>query len=1159
MARGSLRRSFIRAIPVVLSVLPAWAQFIPNRYTLLLEDPPVASHFQRREEIQSAAAGAYRAQIEAKQEIAIRELQSRGIPVTGSVTDLLNAVFVRLAPDRVSEVGKIPGVVAVRPMRRFKPLLNRATQLMTANPTAWNLVGGQNNAGKGIKIAILDSGIDNTHPSFQDSSLSMPSGFPKCSGFPNYAANCGTYTNSKVIVARSYVEMLATGSGIADDYTPRDHDGHGTAVASAAAGNQAAGTVTFTGMAPHAYLGNYKIYGTPGVNDNPGEDVLTQALQDAISDGMNIVVVPYGTAALTGATDTGATCNNAAGAACDPLAMAFETAAQMGTVIVVAAGDENYAATYQTYPYFNSILSPATAPSVIAVGATTNSHALLPTVSVSGGPSSLQGIAADTTDATWYGLQLYNNEGFFVSGAISAALLDVSQLGNDGFACTTLPAGSLNGKFALIEATGTGTSDSCSAPDAATNAETAGAWGVIFYLSSSGTLTATSGFVDAGVYGPVVSIGNSDGVNLKSYIDANPNQTVTIDPAGREVDLSVFNSLEGVAPSIVANQLASYSSFGPTPDGAIKPDLVATGGLDLNLFASFGENVLSYGMYMAAQNLDPNGSLYSASRYAAADGTSFAAGVAGGAAALVMQANPSFKAADVKSALVNAASHTTTSDDSGQLTNLDAEELGGGRLDAGAAASAAVTAAPATISFGYLKSGAVSVSKTLTITNRGSGSVTLAIAVTPTVSGITVAASAPSLTLAAGASGTLTATLSGTAPTFGEYSGFVTLKASGVNLSVPYMFLVGSGVANGNVIPLVYFLEGTTGEAVCCAVIQVVDGSGVPVVGYPVSFSTTGNAVTFQTAGAGTTSTCSPNNSSSSACVTDNYGMAWAQVTLGSTAGQPSVTAAAAGNTLDLDVTILPHPVVTQVIDNAAYQTPVAPGSYVAIKGSGLMNPSELVNTAQGYDVAATATFPLVLDGVNVSFDVPSANLSVPAPVFATSVGQVNVQVPWELEGQTSAQVKVIIDETTVSTPVTVALANYTPAFFTYTANSVNVADAINSATGQLVTSSNPAVRGGSIIELFANGLGPVNSIPADGSPIPLAAQYTQAASTTTPCTVSIGGQQAPVSFCGIAPNTPAEYQVNVQVPSNISTGNQPISISIGGVTSPSGVVIPVQ
>src|SRR5580704_2754732 len=315
-------------------------QSAPNHYAVFLEDTPVAARFASRDEMLAPQAVAYRQQVEARQRALRAELASRNISVTGSVSTLLNAVFVSAPPERRAEILAIPGVLAVRPMRRGKMLLNRATQLMNA-PAAWTTLGGQQQAGAGMKIAILDTGIDQTHPAFQDSSLPMPKGFPLCTkGHPEDCA----YTNNKVIVARSYVRMIAAGTGPADsspdDFSPRDREGHGTAVASAAAAAQNTETVTFTGMAPKAYLGNYKVYGSSGLNDFPPEDVWIAALEDALNDGMDVANFSSGVPAFTGALDTGAVCGLPTGMPCDPIASAFETAARAGLMIAVAAGND---------------------------------------------------------------------------------------------------------------------------------------------------------------------------------------------------------------------------------------------------------------------------------------------------------------------------------------------------------------------------------------------------------------------------------------------------------------------------------------------------------------------------------------------------------------------------------------------------------------------------------------------------------------------------------------------------------------------------------------------------------------------------------------------------------------------------------------------------
>src|SRR5581483_10749164 len=166
------------AILLLAAALPA-ALLAQQRYALILEDSPVSERFTSRAQLQSNAAGTYRQQIAARQEALRSELGSRNIQITGSASTLLNAVFVSAPPERLDELKGLPGVKGVVPERRYQANLNRAVQLVNGF-AALNSVGGPQNGGRGIKIAILDNGIDQTHPAFQDSSLSVPAGFPIC-------------------------------------------------------------------------------------------------------------------------------------------------------------------------------------------------------------------------------------------------------------------------------------------------------------------------------------------------------------------------------------------------------------------------------------------------------------------------------------------------------------------------------------------------------------------------------------------------------------------------------------------------------------------------------------------------------------------------------------------------------------------------------------------------------------------------------------------------------------------------------------------------------------------------------------------------------------------------------------------------------------------
>jgi uncharacterized protein (TIGR03437 family) len=1086
-----------------LATLPAFGQNYSGHYAVILKDSPVAQRFAAREAMRAPEAESYRRQIATAQDSLRAEMAARKIPVVASVDTLLNAVFVTAGPERVAEMKALPGVLEVIPMRNIKPLLNRATQLMNA-PAAWAALGGQGSSGAGIKVAVFDFGIDQTHPSLQDSSLSMPAGFPKCTdGHPEDCA----FTTNKVIVARSYVRLIAPGSNPAnpaadsrpDDYSPRDREGHGTAVASTIAANGGTGVVAITGMAPKAWLGNYKILGSPLVNESTPESVIIKAADDATKDGMDIINLSAGVTAVTGPLDTGAACGLAAGAPCDPLAMAFENTVKAGVVVVVAAG--NAGSDGNNYPTFSSVSTPATAPSVIAVGATTNSHFFTPTVSVAGGPSNLQNIPGQPGD-----------DPFQPVGAYAYPVRDVATLSNDGLACAVLPPGSLNGAFALIKR------GTCPFVNKVDNAFDAGATGVILYMADATAAVSPGGLDFNGI--PVVMISQSDGLALKTYVAANPGASVTIDPSGAENDDPTF-----------ANLLTSFSSQGPSAgDMAVKPDLVAVG----------------ESMYMAAQNYDPDGGQYSSTRYASASGTSFAAPITAGAAALVKQKHPTWTPAQIKSALVNTAKQDVTSDDSSN--NIDVQWIGAGKLDAGAAVSTPVVVSPPTASFGVLSAAPSNLSKAFTITNLGSSAANLTLSVAAGAAsftgnlspGVTPAIDKSTLTVAPNASATFNLTLSGALPKAGSYSGAVTIKGdNNLRLTIPYLYFVGGGANTGyNLFPVgngANCISGICFEAIVgqqpydpllplrpqSLAVKLTDGAGVPVAGSAVTWTArTRNSLTF----------------SNSSTTTNAYGIAYTDVTINQT-GNVSFTAATGGQSFVFSGYGWQQPTISAggVVNDASFDSPIAPGSYIAIFGS---------NLSFFTDSTFHTTLPLSLDGVTVSFDVPSAKLSYPGRIVFVSPGQINAQVPWELQGQTSAQVKVTADNWIFGNVITVPLADATPAFFEI---SPGIAAAVDNGSGAVVTAAAPIKRGG-IVQLYLNGLGPCNNQPASGEPA--SSDPNHLATTKATPIVSIGGQNAQVYFSGLAPGFPGLYQISAAVPAGISAGTAQVMVSIGGKTT---------
>jgi minor extracellular serine protease Vpr len=1048
---------------------------ITNQYALILSGAPVTERFQGHARLASQSAKDYRQQIEQRHAQLRTDLASKKIAVTGSVTHVLNAVFVVAPESRVGELKALSGVTAVVPLRRYYLSLNRAVPLINA-PAAWNAFGGMQNAGLGMKIALLDTGIDQSHPAFQDPSLSPPPGFPICP----VPADCA-FTNNKVIVARSYVNLLAAGSSPnpavdsrPDDLSARDRVGHGTAVASVAGGVTNTGpSATITGVAPQAFLGNYKIFGSPEVNDFTTDAAIIKALDDALTDGMDVASLSLGGPAFSAPLDTGATCGNPTGVACDLAAQAVQNAVMAGMVVVAAAGNDGDSG--NSVPTLNTIESPGDAPGVIAAGASTNSHVFVSSVRVpgSGVPANLQQIVAEFGD------------GPIPDAPLTAPLIDVTTLGDNGLACRALPLGSLNGAIALIEL------GACSSFQKVMSAQDAGAVGVALYGATQQPVVPPSGLANTSI--PAVEISNSDGIALKAFIEANPNHPVTLDPTPVEENTTRVNLL------------AAFSSQGPSVGGSsVKPDLVATG----------------TNMYMAAQNIDPLGALYSPNRYIVSNGTSFATPLTAGAAALVKQAHPAFTQAQIQSALVDTAAESVTADQFGDPVGV--QSIGGGLLDTGAAVSTTLTAAPASVSFGTLTGTTANVVNQLQITNAGSSAANLSIAVAPRTAdpNTTITIAPASLSLNPGATTTLSVTLASPALRPGSYDGAISIQGGANPLRIPYLYLVGSGTP-ANIIPLAGSgFDGTVGQPVPDGfAFKLIDQFGVPISGAPVRWTPTQGAGTIQSADA----------------ATNVYGIATAQAILGQQPGNYTFTAVAGGFSINFSGTARPAPTISvNGIVNAARApsgTPVAPGSYISIFGTGLSDFT---------DSAPSATLPLAIDFAHVSFDVPSAGISVPGHLSYVSPTQVNVQVPWELQGQSSAQVKVTID-LSPGNVVTLPLATYSPAFFETSPGVIAATD----ANGNTISASNPALRG-STVQLYANGLGPVTNQPQTGDP----ASSSPLSETQSMPVVMIGGISAPVMFSGLAPGYCGLYQLNVTVPMNAAPGNDPATISISGATS---------
>ena len=218
------------------------------------------------------------------------------------------------------------------------------------------------------------------------------------------------------------------------------------------------------------------------------------------------------------------------------------------------------------------------------------------------------------------------------------------------------------------------------------------------------------------------------------------------------------------------------------------------------------------------------------------------------------------------------------------------------------------------------------------------------------------------------------------------------------------------------------------------------------------------------------------------------------------------------------------------LVNSASYKPSVSPGSIVSLFGNFLLS-----------DPLAVSSFPLPTSLGGLAIQFAGAPL---APLFYASASQVNAQIPWELAGQSQVSTTAINNDRT-SAPYVYNLATYAPGLFSINGQGTGQG-AILDAKFHLVDSTNPAVAGSTVVQIFCTGLGPVRNQPATGAPAPSG----PLATTTLTPTVTIGGVPASVPFAGLTPGFVGLYQVNALVPQTVGMGAAPVTISIGDVLS---------
>jgi minor extracellular serine protease Vpr len=436
-----------------------------------------------------------------------------------------NGLSVQSSSDAASLIGKLSSVKAVYPVLKVDP-----GPVEPANPElvhALAMTGAdiaQNDlglTGAGVKVAVIDSGIDYNHP---DLGGRFGPGYRVVTGYD--------------FVGDRY-DFGGSGSALIPhpDNDPDDCGGHGTHVAGivGASGNPATGGAR--GVAPGVTFGAYRVFGCEG---STSSDIMLAAMERALDDGMQVLNISIGAGFQSWPQY--------------PTAAGADALVDAGMIVVVANGNEGGFGVY-------SAAAPGVGRKVIGVGSFDNSHLEMSFFTAvpddrAFGYFAAAGAPATPTSGTMA----------LVRTGTTTTVNDACSIAQpDGTFVSPFAPGSLSGKVALIRR------GTCSFYEKTRNAEGAGAVGVVLYNNVAGLLNATVAppTGSPAVTIPVVAIQASDGAVLATRLPTA--FTSSIDITWKDGTRTFVNPTGGT--------LSSFSSSGLTAELQIKPNIGAPGGL----------------------------------------------------------------------------------------------------------------------------------------------------------------------------------------------------------------------------------------------------------------------------------------------------------------------------------------------------------------------------------------------------------------------------------------------------------------------------------------------------------------------------------------------------------------------------------------------------
>ena len=321
----------------------------PVQIVVRLVDSPLAvvvgaSAKQQGSGLSSSQQGSYLKALDQKQDGLLKQISGLGGTVLGRVNIALNAVIVEVDASQIDAIAALPNVVAISPLGKYEVDLSETVPYIGA--AAVHAAGVD---GTGVRVAVLDSGIDYTHYN-----LGGSGNVADFTGNNPTIIEPGTFPTAKVVGGYDFVGEVWPVGALAPDPDPLDKGtgaGHGTHVADIIAGKSTDGL--HKGVAPGASL--YAV----GVCSK----VSTSCSGVALLEGMDFALDPNGDGNINDAVDViNMSLGSAYGQRQDDLSFASANAVHMGVVVVAAAGNA------ADRPYI--VDSPSAAPEVISVAQT---------------------------------------------------------------------------------------------------------------------------------------------------------------------------------------------------------------------------------------------------------------------------------------------------------------------------------------------------------------------------------------------------------------------------------------------------------------------------------------------------------------------------------------------------------------------------------------------------------------------------------------------------------------------------------------------------------------------------------------------------------------------------------------------------------------------